>query len=240
MLARLLENFIAMLRSEGSVDQILKGGKFEEVEIMPKDGAKSLAEPCLLSGIGGDLILGITSKTVELPYILVNGHFSLSEITELFLLTLHQLIQNVVPSKGNTELLPSHYVTIWLHCNIVLPPLKSMTFQEVYRKYNPVIGSNMCCIKLTLDGTEPIISFKGLRRTSKYRWLEEDEVLNADHHITMVGGILLDEFQKACLITSIPLNFHHDFSRRRRWWRFIIISIPITVSIPKNNTTSST
>src|SRR3954469_1205510 len=207
---------------------------------MTKDGAKSLAEPCLLSGIGGDLILGITSKTVELPYILMDGHLSLSKITELFLLPLHQLIQNVVPSKVNTELLPSHYVTIWLHCNIVLPPLKSSTFQEVYREDNSVIGSNMCSVKLTLDGTEPIISFKGLRRTSEYRWLEEDEVLNADHHITMMGGILLDELQKACLIKSIPLGFHQDFRYRRRWWRFIIISIPLTVSIPKNGTTGST
>src|SRR3954463_12306503 len=160
---------------------------------MTKDGAKSLSEPCLLSGIGGDLILGITSKMVELPHILVNGHLSLGEITEFFLLALHQLIQNVVPSKGNTELLPSHYVTIWLHCNIVLPSLKSSTFQEVYREDNSVIGSNMCSIKLTLDGTEPIISFKGLRRTTEYRWLEEDEVLNAHNHIMMVGGILLDE-----------------------------------------------
>src|SRR3954462_3395299 len=116
---------------------------------MTKDGAKSLPEPGLLSGIGGALIVGITSKTVELPYILVNGQLSLSEIAELFLLALHQLIQNVVPSTGNTELLPSHYVTIWLHCNIVLPPLKSSTFQEVYRKDNSVIGSNMCSVKLT-------------------------------------------------------------------------------------------
>src|SRR3954469_6522143 len=201
---------------------------------MTKDGAKSLTEPCLLSFIDGDLILGITSKTVELPHILMNGHLSLIQIAELFLLALHQLIQNVVPSKGNTELLPSHYVTIWLHCNIVLPPLKSSTFQEVYREDNSVIGSNMCSIKLTLDGTGPIISFKGLRRTTEYRCLEEDEILNADHHIAMVGGILLNELQKACLITSIPLGFHQDFGRRRRWWRFIIIWIP------KNNTTSST
>src|ERR1041384_2777668 len=98
----------------------------------------------------------------------------------------------------------------------------------------------MSSVKLTLDGTEPIISFKGLKRTSEYRWLEEDEVLNADHHITVMGSILLDELQKACLITSIPLGFHHDFRRRRRWCRFIIILIPLTVSIPKNSTTSST
>src|SRR3954463_11131698 len=139
---------------------------------MTKDGAKSLMEPCLLSGISGDLILGITSKMVELPHILMNGDLSLMQIAELFLLALHQLIQNVVPSKGNTELLTSHYVTIWLHSNIVLPPLKSSTFQKVYRENNSVIGSNMGCNKLTLDGTEPIISFKGLRRTLEYRWLE--------------------------------------------------------------------
>src|ERR1041384_2986814 len=204
---------------------------------MTKDGAKSFTEPCLLSGIGGDLILGITSKTVELPYILVSGHLSLTQVAELFLLVFHQLIQNVVPLKGNTELLPSHYVTIWLHSNIVLPLLENSTFQEVYRKDNSVIGSNMCSVKLTLDGTEPIISFKGLRRASEYRWLEEDEVLNADHHITVMGGILRDELQETCLITSIPLSFHQDFRRRRRWWRFIIISIPITTSIPKNSTT---
>src|SRR3954463_1526046 len=138
---------------------------------MTKDGAKSLTEPCLLSGIGGDLISGIPGKTVELSHILTDGHLSLSEIAELFLLALHQLIQKVVPSKGNTELRPSHYVTIWLHSNIVLPPLKSSTFQEVYREDNSIIRSNMCSIKLTLDGTEPIISFKGFGETSKYRWL---------------------------------------------------------------------
>src|SRR3954469_4868602 len=193
---------------------------------MTKDGAKSLTEPCLLSFIDGDLILGITSKTVELPHILMNGHLSLIQIAELFLLALHQLIQNVVPSKGNTELLPSHYVTIWPHCNIVLPPLKSSTFQEVYREDNSVIGSNMCRVKLTLDGTEPIINFKGLRRTSEYRWLQKNELLNAHNHIMLTSSILLDELQKACLITSIQLSFHHDFRCRRRWWRLIIISIP--------------
>src|SRR3954466_14419632 len=207
---------------------------------MTKDGAKSLTEPCLLSGIGGDLILGITSKAVELSHILMNRHLSLNQIAELFFLALHQLIHNVVPSKGNTELLPSHYMTIWLHCNIVLPPFSSSTFQKVCREYNSVIGSNMCSIKLTLDGTEPIISFKGLRRTIEYRWLEEDEVLNAHIHIALTSGILLDELQKACLITSILLSFHQDFRRRRGCWRFIIISIPNTVSIPTNSTTSST
>src|SRR3954463_13150013 len=131
-------------------------------------------------------------------------------------------------------------MTIRLHRNIVLPPSSGSTFQKVCREYNSVIGSNMCSFKLTLEGTEPIISFKGLRRTTEYRWLEEDEVLNAHNHVALTSGILLNELQKACLIMSISLGFHQDFRRRRRCWKFIIISIPITVSIPKNSTTSST
>src|SRR3954466_1069822 len=107
----------------------------------------------------------------------------------------------MVPSKGITELPPRHYVTNRLHCNIVLPPLKSNIFQKVCREYNSIVGSNMCHVKLTLDGTEPIIRFKGLRITLEYRWFEEDEVLNADNHITLTSGILLYELQKACLIT---------------------------------------
>src|SRR3954462_7701443 len=138
------------------------------------------------------------------------------------------------------ELLPIHYATIRLHGNIFLQPFSSSTFQKVCREYNSIIGSNMCRVKLTLDGTEPIISFKGLRGTSKYRWLEEDEVLNAHNHIALTSGILLNELLKACLTTSILLSFHHDFRRGRWWWRFIIISIPNTVSIPTNSTMSST
>src|ERR1041385_7016357 len=211
-----------------------------KIEIMTNNRAKSLAEPCLLPGISGYLLLGITTKMVELGHILVDGHISLSKIAKLFLLSFHHLIQNVVPSEGITELLPSHYVTIRLHCNIVLPPFNNSTFQEVYREHHTIIGSNMLRLKLTFDGMQPIISFKGLGGTSKYRWLEEEQILNADNHIALTIGILLDDLQKACLITSILLSFHHDFLRRRRWWRCIIISIPITVSIATNSTTSST
>src|SRR3954464_13014603 len=211
-----------------------------KIEIMMNNRVKSLAEPFLLPGISGYLLLGITSKMVELSHILVDGPISLSYIAKLFLLSFHHLIQNVVPSEGITKLLPCHYVTIRLHCNKVLPPFRSSTFQEVYRKQHMIIGSNMSRLKLTLDGMEPIISFKGFGGTSKYRWIEEDEILNAHNHIALTSGILLDELQKAGLITSILLSFHQDFRRRRRWWRFIIISIPNTVSIPTNSTTSST
>src|SRR3954463_1135637 len=122
-----------------------------KIEIMTNNRAKSLAEPCLLSGISGYLLLGISSKMVELSHILVDGPISLSKIAKLFLLSFHHLNQKVVPSKGNTKLLPSHYVTIRLHRNIVLPPFSSSTVQMVCHENNSVIGSNMYSIKLILD-----------------------------------------------------------------------------------------
>src|ERR1041385_6043838 len=99
-----------------------------QIEIMTNNRVKSLAEPFLLPGISGYLLLGITSKMVELGHILVDGYISLNKIAKLFLLSFHHLIQNAVPSEGITELLPSHYMTIRLHRNIVLPPFTSSTF----------------------------------------------------------------------------------------------------------------
>src|SRR4051812_45742832 len=113
-----------------------------KIEIMTNNRAKSLAEPCLLPGISGYLLLGISSKMVELSHILVDGPISLSKIAKLFLLSFHHIIQNVVPSEGITKLLPSHYMTIKLHCNKVLPQFSGSTFQEVYRKHHMIIGSN--------------------------------------------------------------------------------------------------
>src|SRR3954471_22164749 len=130
---------------------------------MTKDRAKSLAEPCLLLGIGCYLLRGITRKSVELSPVLMNSHVSLRQVAELFPLSFHQLIQNVVPLEGITKLRPSHYVTIRLHCNKTFPPFASNTFQKVCRKHHTIIWRNMRRLKLTLDGIEPIIGIKGLR-----------------------------------------------------------------------------
>src|SRR3954465_4178266 len=54
-----------------------------KIEIMKNNRAKSLAETCLLPGISGYLLLGITSKMVELGHILVDGSISLSKIATL-------------------------------------------------------------------------------------------------------------------------------------------------------------
>ena len=112
----------------------------------------------------------------------------------------------MISSKFITELLPSHYVTYWLHCYEVFPPLKSSTFQKICGEEHTITGSNMSGLKLTLEGTKPIISIKGLGRTSENWWVEEDEVLDGNNTILLTRSALLDTLEKTCLITTIPFS----------------------------------
>src|ERR1041385_3934187 len=82
----------------------------------------------------------------------------------------------------------------------------------------------MGCVQLTLEGTKPIIGIKGLRRTSEYWLFEENEVLDGNNTISLTRCVLLNTLEKTCLITTILLSLHHDFLRKRRWWRIFIIS----------------
>src|ERR1041385_7171099 len=84
------------------------------------------------------------------------------------------------------------------------------------------------CVKLTLEGTKPIICIKGLGRTSEYWRVEENEVLDGNNTVTLTRSVLLNTLKKVCLITTILLSLHHDFLHRRRWWRIFIISITNT------------
>src|SRR3954468_23249075 len=143
----------------------------------------------------------------------MNRHISLGRIAKLFSLALHQLIQNMISSKVIAKLLPSHHVTYWLHCYEILPPLKSSTFQKICREEHTITGSNMSCLKLTLEGTKPIIGIKGLGRTSENWWVEEDEVLDGNNIITLMRSVLLDTLEKTCLITTIPFSLQHDLCR---------------------------
>src|SRR3954468_254689 len=143
----------------------------------------------------------------------MNRHISLGRIAKLFSLALQQLIRNMVSSEVITELLPSHHVTYWLHCYEVLPPLKSSTFQKICREEHTITGSNMSGLKLTFDGTKPIIGIKGLGRTSKNWWVEENEVLDGDNTILLTRSVLRDTLEKTCLITTIPFSLQHDFCR---------------------------
>src|SRR4051812_38608187 len=133
-LARLFIQLISILGIEGFVDQVPEVDELVKIQIMTKDGAKSLTEPCLFLGIGGYFFLGITCQTSELSPILMNSHLSLGQIAKFFSLALHQLIRNMISSEVITELFPSHHVTYGFHCYKIFPPLKSSTFQKICRK----------------------------------------------------------------------------------------------------------
>ena len=49
----------------------------------------------------------------------------------------------------------------------------------------------MSGLKLTLEGTKPIIGIKGLGRTSENWWIEEDEVLDGNNTILLMRSVLL-------------------------------------------------
>ena len=74
-----------------------------------------------------------------------------------------------------------------------------------------ITGSNMGCLKLTLEGTKPIISIKGLGRTSKNWRVEENEVLDGNNTIKLTRSVLINTLEKTCLITTIPFSLQHDF-----------------------------
>ena len=76
-----------------------------------------------------------------------------------------------------------------------------------------ITGSNMSYLKLTLEGTKPIIDIKGLRRTSENWWVEEDEVLDGNNTILLMRSVLLNTLEKACLITRISFSLQHNFCR---------------------------
>src|SRR3954464_42667 len=119
----------------------------------------------------------------------------------------------MISSKVITELLPSHHMTYWLHCYEILPPLKSSTFHKICCKEHMITGSNMSGLKLTLEGTKPIIGIKGLGRTSENWWVEEDEVLDGNITILLTRSVLLNTLEKTCLITTIPFSLQHNFCR---------------------------
>ena len=68
-------------------------------------------------------------------------------------------------------------------------------------------------LKFTLEGTEPVIGIEGLKRTSKYWRVEENEVMDGNNTITLTSSVLLNTLKKTCLITTIPLSLQHNFCR---------------------------
>src|SRR3954466_4171208 len=92
-----------------------------------------------------------------------------------------------------------------------------------------ITGRNMGYPKLTLEGRKPIIGIEGLKRTSKYWRVEEDESMDGNNTIKLTRSVLLNTLEKTCLITTIPFSLHHDFCRKG-WWRIFIVYITGTGS----------
>ena len=78
-----------------------------QTEITAKLGAKSLAEPCLLLGVGGYLFRSILCQIPKFTTICIHSQSSLGEIAELLPLAIYETFRNVMLMEHLTEFSPS-------------------------------------------------------------------------------------------------------------------------------------
>src|SRR3954469_16398588 len=103
--------------------------------------AKSLAEPCLLLGIGGYLFGSIACKLPKLATVCIHTQSTLGEVTELLPLAIHEAFRDVMLTKSGTEISPSSDLADRAHSFIILPPKASRAFEVISSKCDFIIFS---------------------------------------------------------------------------------------------------
>src|SRR3954469_3882372 len=102
-----------------------------KVKFTEEPSVKSMAEPFLLLGVGGDLFGCITGQPVELTAVLVNSPSSLGEVAELLTFTVHKTLGDVVLTECGAELIPCSGRTRGTHVEIVFRPRVICTLKVV-------------------------------------------------------------------------------------------------------------
>src|SRR3954464_15733225 len=103
--------------------------------------AKSLAEPCLLFGVGRNFFGSIASKPSKFATVCIHSQLSLGEVTELLPLAIHETFRDMVLTESSTEVSPSSELSDWAHSFIILPPKAGRTFEVIGSKGDLVIFS---------------------------------------------------------------------------------------------------
>src|SRR4051812_12314440 len=108
-----------VLRLDGLVDKDLEGGEVIKTKHTAELRIESTSEPLLLLGVGGDLFICITSQSVELTTVLINGTSALSEVAELLTFVVHKILGDVMLTECSAELIPCSGWTCGTHVQIV-------------------------------------------------------------------------------------------------------------------------
>src|SRR4051812_24929054 len=133
-----------------------------KVKLTAEPCVESSAEPFLLLGVGGDILMCITGQPVELTAVLVNSPSTLHEVAELLTFAVHETLGNVVLTKRSAKLVPCGGWTFGTHVEVILPQRACCSLKVVGGIGHLVIICNTSCVQLPLDAAEPVISFKGL------------------------------------------------------------------------------
>src|SRR3954466_12832176 len=148
-----------------------------KVELTTEPCVESSAEPFMLLGVGGDILMCITGQPVELTVVLVNSPSALREVAEFLTFAVHQTLGNVVLTERSAELVPCGGWTFGMHVEVILPPRSCCSFKVVGGIGHLVIICNSSCLQLPLDAAEPEIGFKGLSGIAEDRGMKMDEVI---------------------------------------------------------------
>src|SRR3954469_14328696 len=103
--------------------------------------AKSLAEPCLLLGVGGYFFGSIACKLSKLATVCIHSQLPLGEVTELLPLAIHEAFRDMMLTESSTEISQSSELADRTHSFIILPPKTGRTFKVVGSKGDLVIFS---------------------------------------------------------------------------------------------------
>src|SRR4051812_4959414 len=103
--------------------------------------AKSLAEPCLLFGVGRNLFGSIACKLSKLATVCIHSQLSQGEVTELLPFAIHETFRDMMLTESSTEVSPSSELADRTHSFIILPPKTGRTFEVVGSKGDLIIFS---------------------------------------------------------------------------------------------------
>src|SRR4051812_2673802 len=101
--------------------------------------AKSLAEPCLLFGVGRYLFGSIACKLSKLATVCIHNQLPLGEVTELLPLAIHETFRDMMLTESGTEISPSSELADRAHSFIILPPKAGRAFEVIGSKGDLII-----------------------------------------------------------------------------------------------------
>src|SRR3954465_5763050 len=103
--------------------------------------AKSLADPCLLLGVGGYLFGSIACMLSKLATVCIHSQLPLGEVTELLPLWIHETFRDMMLTESSTEISPSSELADRTHSLIIFPPKTGRSFEVIGSKGDLVIFS---------------------------------------------------------------------------------------------------